>query len=192
MTRMQCIVRTLVIVPLLVATISLSGLVIAETTTTAASDGTNPTAMFAHDGEAITVRSTSNQTLSGETTLDPGTEITIQVKSKAGGSPFLKHRSTTVSAQGTFTAVFNFSDVPVGTEFVTRAAYHNGSRIVVLTDEVDGKVVNGSAEPSTTTDTVTPSSTPRTQTTDTSGQAGFGFIAGFGAVLAALIVGRTT
>ena len=78
-----------------------------------------------HDGTTIdtnengkvVVDAAAGQTIAGETTLDPGTTVSIRVTSRSSKSPFLMQVETTVGDDGTFAAPFDFGDTPVGTPF---------------------------------------------------------------------------
>lgn len=64
----------------------------------------------------IVVHSRSGETLSGTTTVAPGTEITVRARA-TGESPFLFNRQVTVQNDRTFEAQFDFSNVQPGQEF---------------------------------------------------------------------------
>ncbi|ELZ29294.1 hypothetical protein C475_03719 [Halosimplex carlsbadense 2-9-1] len=66
------------------------------------------------DGEVV-VDAGAGQTIAGETTLDPGTTLSIRVTSRSDKSPFLMQAETTVGDDGSFSAPFDFGNVPVGT-----------------------------------------------------------------------------
>jgi PGF-CTERM protein len=66
--------------------------------------------------DAVEVESDSDQMISGETSLAPGTEITVRARA-SGDNPFLKTETARVNADGTFSATLNFSNVAEGTNF---------------------------------------------------------------------------
>ncbi|WP_436925265.1 BGTF surface domain-containing protein [Halosimplex amylolyticum] len=68
------------------------------------------------DGE-VRVAPATEQTISGETTLDPGTTVSIRVTSASSSSPFLMTVETTVDDDGTFAGTFDFSGMSSGTPF---------------------------------------------------------------------------
>ncbi|WP_123535143.1 BGTF surface domain-containing protein [Halosimplex salinum] len=68
------------------------------------------------DGE-VRVAPASEQTISGETTLDPGTTVSIRVTSASSSSPFLMTVEATVDDDGTFAGTFDFSGMSSGTPF---------------------------------------------------------------------------
>lgn len=83
------------------------------TTTQATPNGTT---LDTTDGDVVVQRS-AQQSISGETTVDAGTSLSIRVQSSSSESPFLMQVETTVAEDGTFEGSFDFSDVATGTEF---------------------------------------------------------------------------
>ncbi|WP_459193428.1 DUF7827 domain-containing protein [Halosimplex sp. J119] len=75
----------------------------------------NGTTLDTTDGE-VRVAPAAEQTISGETTLDAGTPISIRVVSESPSSPFLVTAVTEVDDDGTFEGTFDFSDMSSGTE----------------------------------------------------------------------------
>ena len=74
-----------------------------------------------YQGEELTLESGPDQTIQGETTLESGTALTVQLRSAGGDHPFLKSTEVSVTEYGTFTATFDLSDVPAGTAFTVHA-----------------------------------------------------------------------
>ena len=64
----------------------------------------------------VRVPPSSGATISGSSTLAPGTELTIEA-ANVDQNPFLKRQTATVSEGGTWEATFDFSDVPADTNF---------------------------------------------------------------------------
>lgn len=95
--------------------------------TPAAADATAPNATIDHDGERLNVDQAAGQTISGTTTLEEGSTVTVRVRS-SGESPFLHQRVVTVAADGSFEATMDFSDVERGVEFSV-SIMHNGSTL---------------------------------------------------------------
>jgi hypothetical protein len=60
--------------------------------------------------------SAGEATISGDSTLAPGTELNVEA-ANTGQSPFLKRQTATVSEDGTWEASFDFSDVEPNTNF---------------------------------------------------------------------------
>jgi surface glycoprotein (TIGR04207 family)/PGF-CTERM protein len=113
-----------------------------------------------YDGDQITVNSAANQTISGETSLAPGTTFSVRVQSdQTSGEPFiLNDQEVVVQADGTFTAELDFSEAAVNSTF-TASLRHGGTQV----DSAPGKVV----EMATTTTTTEETTTTTTQTTTT-------------------------
>ncbi|WP_435097000.1 BGTF surface domain-containing protein [Halarchaeum sp. P4] len=107
----------------LVAAAGCSGLV-------APSDESHPEPPYiAHEGENVTVQPASGQVISGETTLEAGTEVVVRAQSSSGSSPFIVSTTTNVTEGGAFNATLDFSDAPSGATFEV-AVRHNGSSVV--------------------------------------------------------------
>ncbi|WP_436923446.1 BGTF surface domain-containing protein [Halosimplex amylolyticum] len=89
-----------------------------------------------YEGDALTLESAPNQTVTGETDLAVGTNVTVRLVSSGGSSPFLKSARTTVTEDGRFRTAVNMSTVPPGTEFEVTVR-HDGAQI----ENADGEVV---------------------------------------------------
>jgi PGF-CTERM protein/surface glycoprotein (TIGR04207 family) len=68
------------------------------------------------DTDTIVVRAENNTTITGETSVAPGTEFNVRVRS-TGDNPFLLDDDVTVQEDGTFAAEFDFADVSPNTTF---------------------------------------------------------------------------
>jgi hypothetical protein len=97
----------------------------------------DPNATIDYDGERLVVEQTSNQTITGETTLDPGTQVTVRARSANSASPFLRSSVATVADNGTFAAEIDFAEVADGTEF-TITVHYNGTRLTEAPGVVGG------------------------------------------------------
>ncbi|MFB6140346.1 MAG: BGTF surface domain-containing protein [Halosimplex sp.] len=73
-------------------------------------------------------------TLSGSTTVAPGTTVTVSARG-TGRRPFLEQTAVTVDADGTWSATLDFSDLEPGTAFT--------AEVVGLSPTVDGTVSAG-------------------------------------------------
>lgn len=104
-------------------------------TTTLGDTGTN----FVYEGDAITLENASGQVVRGETTLDPGTEVVVRLRSMRHN--FLMSYEVTVSESGTFDATVDLYDVAAGATFEAQA-FHNGTTVA----RADGEVVECSAD----------------------------------------------
>ncbi|PSP96795.1 hypothetical protein BRC94_11455, partial [Halobacteriales archaeon QS_5_70_17] len=79
------------------------------------------------DGEdTVVVRAESNATVSGETSVAPGTEGTVRVKS-TGDSPFLLDDDVEVQDDGTFQAEFDMEGVSTNTTFTATVELDQGT-----------------------------------------------------------------
>ena len=107
------------------------------TTTPTATLDTN--ADIDNDGQTdeISVQQASGQTISGETTLEPGTELSVRVTGTDAGSPFVKPLSATVQDDGTFSTSADFSDNARGANFTVDVRYNSTS---LLDEQVDGRI----------------------------------------------------
>lgn len=117
----------------------------------------NSSSASIHHGETPLVLATaSNQTVRGNTSLDPGTKLSIQVHAT---EQFFMSQSVTVRPNGTFAATFNFTEYEPGTKFgVIVGRPRNNSSIIEPLTVVDGVLQNETKEivdRSTSTDTVT-------------------------------------
>ena len=107
--------------------------------------------------DIVQVEAAANQTISGETTVAAGTEISVSVRS-TGDSPFLLSQDATVQEDGTFNATFDFTNVSAGQNFTVDASGNWQDD-----PETDGQVV----EASTPTPTMTPTATATPESTPT-------------------------
>jgi PGF-CTERM protein len=64
----------------------------------------------------VTTQNAAGQTVSGTTSVAPGTNVTVRARA-TGDSPFLKTQEVEVQPDGTFAATLDFSDVSTGTNF---------------------------------------------------------------------------
>ena len=101
--------------------------------------------------EPVNVSAASGQTVAGETTVAPGTELSLRVRSSGDTQPsFLKTASVYVTEDGTYEGTFDFSEQQAGDTFEVTV---RGGAADSLT--VDGNVGEGDATTDTATDTVT-------------------------------------
>ncbi len=100
-------------------------------TTTAGTRTTTPGAngtTLVYEGERLSLSAGTGQTVRGETALEPGTELTVRLRS-TGEHPFLERKPATVSQYGTFEATFDLTGVPAGTTFEV-SVRGDGSQLV--------------------------------------------------------------
>lgn len=81
----------------------------------------------------------SRVTLTGTSTLAPGSNPTLRIRSIGGISPFVKTVRVSIRPNGTFAAEMDFSDVPNGTEFTVS---DSGGAL----EDTDGLVVEARAD----------------------------------------------
>lgn len=84
----------------------------------------------------ILVLPESNQTISGTTTLPPGTNYTHEIRSENVRYPFYRSQEITVTENGTFEATYDLSNIPVGLEFNTSIPALMDNKTVRATDEI--------------------------------------------------------
>ena len=108
--------------------------------------------------EPFNVSQAAGQTVSGDTNIAPGTELSLRIRSADGVSPsFLKTASPVVQSDGTYSATFDFSEQNVGDEYdieVDSNTLPDGP--VEESGEVVEAVATDTATPEPSTDTATP------------------------------------
>lgn len=62
-------------------------------------------------GEPVELVATDNATLSGTTTAEPGSEVSVRLQSADDGTQFFMTRTATVASDGSFTVHFDLSDI---------------------------------------------------------------------------------
>jgi surface glycoprotein (TIGR04207 family)/PGF-CTERM protein len=151
-----------------------TGLVSSNQTTTATftvDEGAEAGTEF--DSDEVTVTNADNQTVSGETTLAPGTTFTVRVQStETSGEPFIiPDDEVVVQDDGTFTAELDFSDTTVNSTFEGRVRL-GSSTLDSLTGEVVESAGDGTDETTTEApDTTTEAPDTTTEAPDTTTEA---------------------
>lgn len=103
-----------------------------------ATDTTNAgTTIDTADG-ALTLDAAANQTVSGESDLAAGTELSVRLRSTSPSTPFLRAADATVQDDGTWTATVDLSSVADQPSF-TAVVSHDGERLANATGEVVGE-----------------------------------------------------
>lgn len=74
-------------------------------------------ATLVYEGEELTLENTGNATVRGETTLEPGTALTVRIRSTSEGQRFLRSNEVLVTEDGTFETAFNLTGVTPGATF---------------------------------------------------------------------------
>lgn len=108
---------------------------VVEGTVTETPPASEAPSVLAYEGDALTVHSAPNQTVSGTTDLAAETEVVVRLRSSGSASPFIKQATTTVGKNGEFSVAFNMSDIKPGVEF-TVTVVADGETI----DEAPGEV----------------------------------------------------
>lgn len=89
-----------------------------------------------HDGDQFTPGAAPGRVVSGETDLDPGTELTVRLRSANASAPFLVQQPATVTDGGRFRTTVDLGSVPAGTGF--ELTVHTGGETLL---ETGGRVV---------------------------------------------------
>lgn len=100
-----------------------------DTTDATSTTGRNGTELR-YQGDAVTLRNGPDQRISGETDLPSGTQVRIRLQS-AGRTPLVRQSTTSVAADGSFSAAFNLSRVEPGTE-LTISVVHDGEQLLTV------------------------------------------------------------
>ncbi|SFG44947.1 PGF-CTERM protein/surface glycoprotein [Halopelagius inordinatus] len=122
-----------------------------------------------HDmDEPVEVAAAENQTIEGTTTVAPGTELQIRVRSDDGTSPsFLKTSTVYVTENRTYDAQFDFSEQNVNDSFTVTVS---GGPSEADSLEADGSVVEGGENQTETGTAGTETETTVTETTTEGGE----------------------
>lgn len=87
--------------------------------------------------EPVEVPASSDATVSGTSTVAPGTELTVEIENTAA-SPFFDRQTATVSEDGTWEASFDLSGVPNGTEFNVTVPEPEANATGVVIEDAEG------------------------------------------------------
>lgn len=102
----------------------------------------------------LRIQPTDNATISGSTTMSPGTNFTVEAVNYAD-RPFLKKDAVVVDENGTWSANLDFSDLEPGTEFTVRVFRKNMSAA-----KAPATIVEQVTPAEETTEEATPTETP--------------------------------
>ena len=94
--------------------------------------------------QPVEVPASSDATVSGTSTLAPGTELTIEAFN-TGRNPFLERQTATVSDDGTWEATFDLSNVPSNTSFTVTVDDPQARTTGVVSGEATGQA-DGAAD----------------------------------------------
>ncbi|SDY43120.1 BGTF surface domain-containing protein [Halobellus clavatus] len=158
--------------------------------------------------EPYNVSQAGDQTISGDTTLAPGTELTLRVRSTGDTSPsFLKTASPVVQSDRTWSATFDFSSQSIGDEYDIVVNGGNADEVsesgeVVEAVDTTTEPVDTTTEPADTTtepaDATTEPADTTTEPADTTTEEpatetptstpGFGVVVALTALIAAALL----
>lgn len=103
-----------------------------------------------HDSANLTLEAGANQTVTGETGLDPGTTVDLRIVSTDDANPYLFVGETTVAEDGTFAATLDLSGAPANTTF-SASVFANDRTLAETTGVLvpcgEGCAVESAAEP---------------------------------------------
>lgn len=114
--------------------------------------GCKPIATIDQQGERLSLESGPGQEISGETSLEAGSSVTVRIESEEPSEPFLVAKEVIVTRGGSFSTHLDLSNIDPPTR-LRIAVLHDGEQL----NETTGEVVacDGACEPATT-DTPTP------------------------------------
>ncbi|MHC3381274.1 BGTF surface domain-containing protein [Haloarcula sp. H-GB5] len=85
--------------------------------------------------DSLPLHADEQQVVTGETTLDPGTEMTVEIISENSSNPFLYQSEVIVQPNGTFVAQFDLSRPPANTSYEL-SAHVDGDTLFERTETV--------------------------------------------------------
>lgn len=91
-----------------------------------------------HEGVRLTLKALDNRTVSGETDLESGSNLTVILRSSNGANPFLLTETVTVREDSTFAATFDMRGIANGTNFDVVVRHDDATEA-----ELNGQVVGG-------------------------------------------------
>ncbi|MFC6954499.1 BGTF surface domain-containing protein [Halorubellus litoreus] len=91
-------------------------------------DDAPPNATIEYDGDRLVVEQTGSAAISGTTTLENGSQVTLRIKSTDSENPFLRQAVARVGEDGSFDAEVDFAEIDRGTEFEVSVRY-NGTEL---------------------------------------------------------------
>jgi PGF-CTERM protein len=144
-----------------------------------------------YSGEAVTLVTERDATVTGETSLDAGTDLNVIVRS-SGEHPFLLSNETTVREDGRFAATFDLADMPDGANATLMVRSGGEQQAEVPVRLVAERTPTPTHSP-TPGPTSVPTDSPTPSNTSSGDGPGFGGLVAVFAVLGtALAVSRRT
>jgi hypothetical protein len=96
-----------------------------------------PNGSFDYDGERIVVDQVSDQQITGTTSLENGSQVTVRIRSTDSQQPFLRQTVVSVDQDGSFAASVDFGNIERGIEFSV-GLYYNGTELATAPGVVGG------------------------------------------------------
>ncbi|NLV07485.1 BGTF surface domain-containing protein [Haloarcula rubripromontorii] len=91
----------------------------------------------------VTVEAAANQSVSGTTTIAPGSEVEVSLDSESEANPFIRRPAATVASNGTFTATADMSEYAAGVNFTADVLDVDSDSFAV---DGDGRIVTAAVE----------------------------------------------
>ncbi|MHC3378209.1 DUF7282 domain-containing protein [Haloarcula sp. H-GB5] len=91
------------------------------------------------DDELVTVSAATDQTVTGDTNVAPGSELEVEMESESDANPFVIRPEIEVATDGTYTATADFDEYSAGTNFTVQTLDVDGDSD--FSDEEDGRIV---------------------------------------------------
>lgn len=145
-----------------------------------------------YSGDAVTLVTESDATVSGETALDPGTELSVTLRSSNSEQPFLLSNDTTVREDGRFVAGFDLADTADGVN-ATLVVRSDGEELARVAARLVAEPTPTPTESPTPDPTGVPTDSPAQSTRSSADGSGFGALVALLAALGtAVALGRRT
>ncbi|GAA0226026.1 BGTF surface domain-containing protein [Haladaptatus pallidirubidus] len=120
-------------------------------------------------GDGFAFDAAANQTVRGQTSFDPDTELLVQIHARG---QFFKSQTVSVQPNGSFAALFNFSGYDPGIEFGVVVATPESNETAATPLAVSDGVLRAGPASTTTTETLSTIMEPTTETATTADDAG--------------------
>ncbi|PSQ49529.1 hypothetical protein BRD19_03625 [Halobacteriales archaeon SW_7_65_23] len=88
------------------------------------------------DQDEYVLESDSGQTITGTSTKAAGSEVTVRIESEDLNNPFVDRQTVSVESDGTFSAEFDVSSLPEGTNLTVQLFNSNGNEIDTATARI--------------------------------------------------------
>ncbi|WP_269785473.1 BGTF surface domain-containing protein [Halobacterium zhouii] len=151
-----------------------SGLVSANETASAQFSVVKATTSITYEGDVVSLANSKNATITGESSLAPGTSFMVRVQSQqTSGEPFIfRDETVVVQEDGTWTASFDATEAALNSTFSITVSQGTSTVAGTSVSGVTGEVVKSTTDNPTTdnptTDDSTSTTDDSTSTTDDS------------------------